>query len=215
MIRARAQHPIGPSQRTAATPTESPLASTVADRLKRLIAKKGRSFERLAALSGIASDELLRIEAGAETPTINHLWRIANALGIPFGSLIASKGRRGVLVIRNDHPQIVSSRDGNCRTRALFPYNCHRPVEFYEVILAPHHIQHAEAHAPGTKENLVIAKGSVEVAVGREAPERLAEGDAIDFLADVPHSYRNLGATPATFYLVMSYEPGSGTECAS
>jgi transcriptional regulator with XRE-family HTH domain len=191
MTRVRAQLPIDPS--SVAVRSESPLASTVADRLKRLIAKKGRSFERLAALSGIDSDELLRIEAGVETPTINHLWRIANALGIPFGSLIASKGRRGVLVIRNDHPQIVSSRDGNCRTRALFPYDCHRPVEFYEVILAPHHIQHA----------------------GREAPERLNEGDAIDFLADVPHSYRNLGATPAAFYLVMSYEPGSVAECAS
>jgi transcriptional regulator with XRE-family HTH domain len=186
---------------------DSILASTVADRLKRLIAKKGRSFERLAELSGIDPDELLRIEAGAETPTINHLWRIANALGIPFGSLVASRGRRDVLVMRANQRQIVSSRDGNFQTRPLFPYDCRRAVEFYEIILAPNYSQLVEAHAPGTKENLVVAKGLVEISVGREAPETLKEGDAIDFLADVPHSYRNLGSTPATVYLVMSYEP--------
>jgi transcriptional regulator with XRE-family HTH domain len=187
-------------------PAENALAATVAERLKRLIAKKGRSIERLAELSGIDPDELLRIEAGALTPTVNHLWRIANALGIPFGSLVASQSRPDVLVVRNNQRQMVSSQDGNFRTRPLFPYDCQRPVEFYEIVLAPRHSQHVEAHVPGTKENLVVAKGSIEVAVGREAPQKLQEGDAINFLADVPHVYRNLESTPATVYLVMSYE---------
>ena len=31
---------------------------------------------------------------------------------------------------------------------------------------------------------------------------QLDEGDAVDFLADVPHSYRNLGVVPAAIYLV-------------
>jgi transcriptional regulator with XRE-family HTH domain len=187
---------------------ENAVAATVADRLKKLIAKKGRSFERLAELSGIDPKELLGIERGAITPTINHLWRIANALGIPFGSLVASKGPRDVLVIRNNRRHSVTSHDGNFQTRPLFPYSGQRAAEFYEIVLAPHHRQTVEAHAPGTKENLVVAKGSVEVSVGREAPHILGEGDAIDFLADIPHSYRNLGSAPATIYLVMSYEPG-------
>jgi XRE family transcriptional regulator, regulator of sulfur utilization len=38
---------------------------------------------------------------------------------------------------------------------------------------------------------------------------QLDEGDAMDFLADVPHSYRNLGVVPAVVYLVMSYETPS------
>jgi XRE family transcriptional regulator, regulator of sulfur utilization len=185
---------------------EGALAALVADRLKQLIARKGRSFERLAQLSGIDPSELLRIEAGAVTPTINHLWRIANALGIPFGRLVASPGRRDVLVLRNDRRGAVTSQDGKFSTRPLFPYDRSRKAEFYEVILAANHCQHVEAHAPGTKENLVVAKGALEVVVGREAPQILHEGDAIDFLADVPHLYRNLGATPAILYLVMSYE---------
>lgn len=188
---------------------DSALAATVAERLRPLIAKNGRSVKRLAELSGIHPSELLRIEAGAVTPTINHLWRIANALGIPFGSLVASKCRRDVLVVRNNHRHSVTSQDGNFRTRPLFPYASQRPVEFYEVEIAPHHRHHVEAHAPGTKENLVVAQGSLEIIVGREAPQILSEGDAIDFLADVPHSYRNLKSAPATAYLVITYEIGA------
>ncbi|WP_363352027.1 XRE family transcriptional regulator [Methylocystis echinoides] len=186
------------------------VAVLVAERLRRLIAKKGRSFERLAELSGIDPSELMRIEAGAVTPTINHLWRIANALGISFGSLVASQGRRDVLVFRKGARQSVASDDGKFRTRPLFPYDSQRTVEFYEVEIAPHHRHSVEAHAPGTKENLVIARGSLEVIVGREAPQKLGEGDAIDFLADVPHSYHNASPEAATAYLVISYDSASG-----
>lgn len=193
----------------ARRPSVEHLAATVAERLRRLIGRKGRSFERLAELSGIEAEELSRIESGAEPPRIGHLWRIANALGVPFGSLVASKERQGVLVIRRNEAQAVSSADGAFLSRALFPYDCNRPVEFYHLAIGPSHIERAEAHAPGTKENLVVAKGSVEVVVGRESPVQLDEGDAMDFLADVPHSYRNLGVVPAVVYLVMSYETPS------
>jgi transcriptional regulator with XRE-family HTH domain len=188
------------------------LAATVAERLKRLIAGKGLSFERLAELSGVDSDELSRIEAGVAAPTLGHLWRIANALGVPFGSLVASKERRGVLVIRKNEPQIVVSADRNFLSRPLFPYDSQRPVEFYHVVIGPSHTERAEAHAPGTKENIVVAQGSVEIIVGKEPAVQLDEGDAVDFLADVPHSYRNLGVVPAVLYLVMSYDAAASGE---
>jgi len=125
---------------------------------------------------------------------------------VPFGRLVAAPGRRGVLVLRNNARQSVTSGDGNFITRPLFLYDGQRAAEFYEIVIASHHCQSVEAHAPGTKENLVVAKGSIEIVVGRETPQILEEGDAIDFQADVPHLYRNLTARPASFYLVMSYE---------
>jgi len=187
-------------------PAAEQLATTVAERLKRLMARRGGSFERLAELSGIDSKELSRIESGAASPTIGHLWRIANALGVPFGSLVASKERQGVFVIRKNQAQRISSSGGAFYSRALYPYDCQRPVEFYNVVIGPSHLERAEAHAPGTKENIVVSKGSVEIVVGKEQPVQLDEGDAVDFLADVPHSYRNLGVQPAVLYLVMSYD---------
>ncbi|MGA8173039.1 MAG: cupin domain-containing protein, partial [Methylocystis sp.] len=106
----------------------------------------------------------------------------------------------------------VESAHRNFLSRPLFPYDSRRPVEFYHVVVGPSHVERAEAHAPGTKENIVVAKGSVEIVVGREAPVQLDEGDAVDFLADVPHSYRNLGVVPAVLYLVMSYDAPAADE---
>jgi XRE family transcriptional regulator, regulator of sulfur utilization len=181
------------------------LADTVARRLERLITRKGRTLEQVSELSGVETDELRAIVDRSKAPTIAHLWRVANAIGVPFGSLVAARERSGVLVMRKTSPRVIGSQDGNFLSRPLFPYDNERPVEFYEVTMAPLHLERAEAHAPGAKETIVVAKGEVEIVAGREPPVRLEEGDAVDFLADVPHSYRNLAATPATIYLVMSY----------
>jgi transcriptional regulator with XRE-family HTH domain len=207
----------------ASTPTSSPrsgarrppiekLGVIVAERLQRLINRKGRTYEKIADLSGLEVSELRRIGRGEDAPTIAHLWRIANALGVPFGSLIASKESSSLLVMRKIEAQPLRSGDGGFVSRALYPYDSQRPVEFYHVTIAPSHIERSEAHPGQTKETLVVAKGSVEVVVGREAPVQMDEGDAVDFLADVPHSYRNLGVVPAAMYLVMSYGTSGGDE---
>jgi XRE family transcriptional regulator, regulator of sulfur utilization len=191
-------------------PPVEKLGAIVAERLQRLINRKGRTYEKIADLSGIDVGELHRIGRGEEPPTIAHLWRIANALGVPFGSLIASKESAGLLVMRKIDTPALRSGDGGFVSRALYPYDCQRPVEFYHVTIAPSHLERCEAHPPGTKETIVVATGSIEVVVGREPPVQLDEGDAADFLADVPHSYRNLGVVSATIYLVMSYETRGG-----
>ena len=202
-----------PSPRAGARrPSSESLGPIVAERLQRLINRKGRTYEKIADLSGLDVAELRRIGRGEQPPTIAHLWRIANALGVPFGSLIAAKESSSLLVMRKIEAQPVRSGDGGFVSRTLYPYDSQRPVEFYHVTISPLHIERSEAHAPGTKETLVVAKGSIEVVVGREPPVQLDEGDAVDFLADVPHSYRNLGVVPAAIYLVMSYESPSGAD---
>jgi len=61
------------------------------------------------------------------------------------------------------------------------------------------------------KENLIVAKGAVEVSTAKERPVTLTEGDAILFEADVGHSYRNLGSAEAVLYLVMTYVEAVGS----
>jgi quercetin dioxygenase-like cupin family protein/DNA-binding Xre family transcriptional regulator len=184
----------------------SQLATLVASRLKRLIANKRHSLEKLSEASGIGTQELRKLESGAIAPTIGHLWRIANALGVPFGSLVAAQERQGLLVLRKGGPPSIGSGDGGFSSRPLFPYDSASPVEFYEVTLAAGYTQRSVAHSPRTRENLIIAEGALELSVGHETPVQLGEGDAVHFLADVQHSYRNIGDTPAKFYLVIFYD---------
>lgn len=181
------------------------LSVALGHNLKRLRVRQGHSLERLARLSGVSRGMLGQIENCKSVPSIAVLWKISTALGVPFATLIASPRMSGTAVLRRDRAKILSSSEGRFTSRALFPFESERRVEFYELRLAPSHTEQAEPHAPGTVENLIVSHGTVEVAVGREAPLVLGEGDAVLFEADVPHAYRNLQAAEAVLYLVMTY----------
>jgi transcriptional regulator with XRE-family HTH domain len=186
------------------------LSAILGKNLRRLRTRRGHSLERLAKLSGISRAMLGQIETGKSTPTISLLWKVATALDVPFANLLAAQATHGTTVLRRDAAKVLSSSDGRFTSRALFPFESERRVEFYELRLAPNHREDAEAHAPGTKENLIVAKGAVEISTVKERPVTLAEGDAVLFEADVPHSYRNLRSTEAVLYLVMTYVEAIG-----
>lgn len=151
-----------------------------------------------------------QIETGKSVPTIGTLWKVATALGVPFARLIATESPHHPQVLRRTDAKLLTSNQGQFTSRALFPFDGERQVEFYELRLAPLHREDADPHAAGTRENLVVAKGAVEITAGAERPVVLSAGDAILFDADVPHSYRNLGAEEAVLFLVMTYVESIG-----
>jgi transcriptional regulator with XRE-family HTH domain len=180
------------------------LTPTVGANLRRLRAKHGLSLDALARLSGVSRAMLGQIELEQSTPTINVLWKIARALNVPFSALIAQPSPARVRVLSAARAKVLASRDGKFTSRALFPFDEPRRVEFYELHLAARTVEEAEPHPPGTVENLVVTHGSLEVQVGEER-HVLATGDAIQFQADVPHQYRNPADGEAVVYLVMTY----------
>jgi transcriptional regulator with XRE-family HTH domain len=186
------------------------LPAVLGRNLRRLRTRQGHSLERLAKLSGVSRAMLSQIETGKSAPTISLLWKISTALGVPFAALLDSQRVRGTQVLRVAGAKILGSSDGKFTSRALFPFDGERKVEFYELRLAPGHTEHADAHAPGTVENLVLVEGSVEIRPGNEPACRLEPGDAILFEADTPHSYRNTGGREAVLYLVMTYVQAVG-----
>nr|WP_249122987.1 MULTISPECIES: helix-turn-helix domain-containing protein [unclassified Bradyrhizobium] len=138
--------------------------------MRRLRVRQGYSLERLAKHAGVSRAMLGQIESGKSTPTIGLLWKVATALGVPFASLIAAEDVRGTLLFRRADAKLLSSNQGRFTSRALFPFDGERKVEFYELRLAPLHRENAEAHAAGTRENVVVARGTVEIASGTDRP---------------------------------------------
>jgi transcriptional regulator with XRE-family HTH domain len=171
--------------------------------------KRGLSLERLARLSGVSRAMLGQIELGQSTPTIKLLWKISCALEVPFSALLTTASVRAPAVVRVKGARLLTSADGSFTSRALSPVNRARNVEFYELRLAPHGAEHAEAHAPGTTENLVLSRGDVEIRVAG-VKHVLSAGDSILFDADVAHAYINLGEQEAVMYLVMTYAERTG-----
>ena len=200
---ARPPKPKKPAQ-TEPTEPSTDLAPVVGKNLKRLRTERGLSLERLAQSSGVSRAMLGQVELGQSAPTINVLWKMARALDVPFSALIARNQTSGAKVMRSDAAKRLMSSDGSFQSRALFPYDEPRRVEFYELKLSAKGVEKADAHAPGTTENLVVARGSVEILMGTEV-HKLEAGDAILFEADKPHVYRNAGAGEAVLYLVMTY----------
>src|SRR5215475_7417013 len=148
--------------------------------LRRLRIRRGLSLERLSRASGVSRAMLGQIELGQSTPTINVLWKIARALGVPFSALITNRAAGRTTVMPAARAKVLTSHDGAFSSRALFPFDEPRTVEFYELRLAPLSVEAADPHPPGTVENLVVTTGALEMTVGAEK-HLLSTGDSILF----------------------------------
>ncbi|GMV14134.1 MAG: hypothetical transcriptional regulator [Polyangiaceae bacterium] len=190
-------------------PAVSDLTPILGVNVRRLRGERGWSLQHLADESGVSRAMLGQIELGQSAPTINVLWKISSALSVPFSALLSQVEDSPVTVLSASRSRTLRSRDGKFASRALFPADRPRHVEFYELRLAPHAAEHAEAHAPGTSENLIVTSGALELTVGSDR-RLLHAGDAIFFLADSPHVYRNVSSEEAVLYLVMTYSRASG-----
>lgn len=188
----------------AAADATGDLRPVIAENLKRLRIKRGLSLERLAKLSGVSKAMLGQIELGQSTPTVKTVWKTAVALGVPFAALIEQRDAHVRAVLRQSESKELTSHDGAFRSRALFPVGQPRSVEFYRLRFAVGAEERADAHAPGTRENLVVHAGKLEIAAG-SMREVLGAGDAMTFDADRAHRYRNLGEEEVVAYLVMTY----------
>lgn len=185
------------------------LTPVVGKNLRRFRGERGLSLEGLSKLCGVSRAMLGQIELGHSTPTINVVWKIACALDMPFSALISEERTAGTWVLPRAKARILASKDGVFTSRALFPMDRPRTVEFYELRLQPLGREDAEPHAPGTTENLIVSKGRVALSIDGDR-RLLEEGDAIFFEADVEHSYENVDpAEDAVMHLVMTYSQKS------
>lgn len=180
------------------------LGLIVGQNIHRLRSRRNLSMEALAKLSGVSRAMLSQIELGRSVPTINVVWKIARAFGLPFSSLIATRDTARIRVLRADDSKVLSSSAGTFSSRALFPFDGERRTEFYELRLKALSEEKADGHAAGTMENLVVVHGALEVEIAGEI-QHLGPGDAILFVADQPHVYRNPSRTEMLAYLVMTY----------
>jgi transcriptional regulator with XRE-family HTH domain len=205
MDKARSPVALAAGAATTHPPGEATdLAPIVGTNVRRLRTRRGLSLERLAQISGVSRAMLGQIELGQSAPTINVLWKIARALEVTFSALISSRTHSGALVLRSSESKLLTSKDGAFSSRALFPFDGPRRVEFYELRLAAGTVEDADGHPPGTTENLVVNAGTIEVEVAGDT-HRLDAGDSILFEADTPHAYRNPGDVETVMYLVMTY----------
>src|SRR5882762_2607866 len=140
------------SEEVAAPGAAPDLAPTVGKNLKRLRTQRSLSLEKLSKASGVSRAMLGQVELGQSAPTINVLWKIARAPEVTFSALISARTQSGALVLRSSESKILTSKDRSFSSRALFPFDEPRRVEFYELRLTPGSTEEADAYPPATGE---------------------------------------------------------------
>lgn len=194
----------GEESQALETASADPICTRVAENLLRLRGKRQLSLDGLARLSGVSRAMLAQIESGRSVPSIKVLNKIAQALKVSIAAFLDARDFTGVALLPAQQSKSLVSADGGFVSRALFPFDVSRQVEFYELRLAGLAAEMSSGHAPGTQENLVVAQGVLEVTVNAER-FLVGTGDSLLFYADQPHGYRNPAATEAVAYLVSIY----------
>lgn len=179
------------------------LGRVIGDNLRRLRAERGFSLDTLARESGVSKSRLGQIERGEANPSISTVWQIANAFRVEFSALVTAPDVDPVMVRRADI-EPVTADDGRCRTYPLFAFDPVLGCEIYESELEPGGHLVADAHPAGTREVITVLSGSAEIRAGDEV-HALGPGDAMRFLADQPHAYRNTGTDVAVLSMIVAY----------
>jgi transcriptional regulator with XRE-family HTH domain len=151
---------------------------------------RGLSLSATASRAGLSKTILSTIEAGAGNPSLETLCRIAGALNVTVGTLLAEDADPlSTEVIRRAAGEWFAFESG-IRGRMIYVDGRDRRLEALEIRLVRGRRDTSLPHAPGTEELVICLEG--EMSAGPEGHEQaLSTGDAVHFAADVRHGYRS------------------------
>jgi transcriptional regulator with XRE-family HTH domain len=183
--------------------TAADLVGLIAVTLRRERARAGLSLTEVARRAGIAKSTLSQLESGSGNPSLETLWALAVALGVPFSQLVDPPGQR-VEVIRAGEGLVVYSEESDYQVSMLSSGPAGVRRDIYHVSGEPGTPRLAQPHQPGTIEHLVLSAGRV-LTGPTEDPVELGPGDYIRYPGDVPHVFRAL--EPGTCGVMVSEHP--------
>jgi len=172
--------------------------------LQRLRLARGLTLEDLSRIAGVSKSMLSQIEREKANPTIAITWRLANALGVAIGELLADV-EKDVETIRivdaHETPTLPGAHAGYI-LRILGPMELAGKYEWYELTLAAGGELVSQPHDPGTSEHLTLLHGSMELEVGGSR-KKVKLGATARYPADQQHAIRNTGKAEAKALLVV------------
>ncbi len=159
----------------------------IAASIRRERGRAGLSLTALARRAGIAKSTLSQLESGAGNPSVETLWALGVALGVPFSRLV-DPPRPNVRVIRAGEGLVTYSERANYAATLLASCPPGARRDIYRIGAQPGEPRTSQPHMPGTTEHVVLSTGRALVGPAGEAAE-LGPGDYITYPGDVPHIF--------------------------
>ncbi|WP_369391198.1 helix-turn-helix domain-containing protein [Streptomyces sp. CG1] len=174
----------------------------IAASLKRERTRAGLSLSELAKRAGIAKSTLSQLEAASGNPSVETIWALGVALGVPFSALVELPAPSVQVIRAGEGPAVASEQASYAGTLlSASPPGVRRDI--YQIRAEPDSVRAAEPHNPGTMEHLIVVTGRVKAGPAGEEAE-LGPGDYMTYRGDVAHSYEAL-APGTAFVLVMQH----------
>ncbi|AXK36095.1 XRE family transcriptional regulator [Streptomyces armeniacus] len=173
--------------------------------LRALRERAGITLSELARRSGIAKGTLSQLESGSGNPTIETVFSLSNALGVPVSSLLTEQAVPDVVLVRSGGLEVLSSNAVDLRMLRRLDVTG-RVLELYDQRVRPGERQYSGGH-PG-REHVVVTSGRLRVGPP-ESPYELGPGDYVCFAARAPHVYETAGG-PVTSVLMLEYPADAG-----
>lgn len=188
---------------TTHEPLQSEASATAARNVARLRNQKGWSLAHAAKAANIGKSTLAQLESGTSNPSLETLWAVARAFGVPIGSLIGSVHGLSRLVTPSDRTRLESAGHAY-QIQMLLSLGPLRGIEISLLETEPGPARVSDPHLPGSIEHVYLIQGSLRVSPGDGSSSDLSEGDFFSFSAEVAHSYEAL-APNTRGLVVMQY----------
>jgi transcriptional regulator with XRE-family HTH domain len=159
------------------------------------------TLDDLAARSGVSKGMLSQVEQARTNPSVATMCRLATALGVSIASLVEAPEVPSARVVRAEEAVTLwtGGKPGSV-ARLLVGSGSSQQVELWDVRMVPGDGYGSEGHPSGTRELLLVIDGELTLELDG-VPHLVGPGDAIAFVADRPHAYRNLGDAPLRYSL--------------
>ena len=165
----------------------------VGEKIKSLRESQSISMEELAQRSGLAIEQIARIENNIDLPSLAPLIIIARVLGVRLGTFLDDQDENGPVVCRKSEAKDSISFSNNAiHSRKHMEYHslskskADRHMEPFIIDVAPTDDSDFVLSSHEGEEFIMVMEGTMEISYGKNT-YLLEEGDSIYYDSIVPH----------------------------
>ncbi len=179
------------------------ISAVIGDNLRRIRLERNLSLGKLSEICSVSKVMLSQIEKGASNPSVNTVWKIADALGVPYTALLEKNVDGGVVVSGSD-VQVQQLDEGKGELRCYYHHTSGRIFELFRMTVFAGCVYTSQGHGERTDEYTLVIKGDLTITLD-DGDHVLHAGDALSFHSDKKHSYANTGDAPLELVIINYY----------
>ncbi|MBU3131856.1 helix-turn-helix domain-containing protein [Clostridium gasigenes] len=175
----------------------------IGNKLKSIRNERNLSLDEVAKLTGVSKAMLGQIERAQSNPTVSTLWKISTGLKVSFSFFVDENQDDLKVIYQNDINPIIEENN-RMKLYPIFPFDSNKGFEIFTIELGPGCNHISTPHNAGVEEYIIVTEGQIEITIN-DKKFILQKGNSIRFMANKPHSYKNINQNISVFQNIIFY----------